>query len=299
MAMAIWFYTLADDRMDTAYLNGTYMALADAKISPLDRGFLFGDGVYEVIATYAGRAVGFKAHIDRLNRGLEEIGIEMSRSYDYWTNICDQLIDRNEGKNLGIYLHISRGADEKRSHAFPVGVEPTVFGHAFQIPDWEQPDREKISGMKLHLAEDLRWDRCHIKSTSLLGNVLHFQQGLSLGKDETILHNARGELTEGAVSNVFIVKNGVVSTPIQDNQILGGVTRYLTLDMLRTKTDIPVLEKVITLDELRLADEVWITNSTDGIAPAISLDGAMIGDGKPGHVWELAAKIYAEQKFLY
>jgi D-alanine transaminase len=285
--------------MDTVYLNGEYMDRSEAQISPLDRGFLFGDGVYEVIPTYSGRMVGFRAHIDRMNNGLEEIGIKLSGSYEYWTRICEQLAERNDGGNLGLYLHISRGADVKRSHAFPQGIEPTVFGYAFTIPDFGEPDRKEHPGLRLHITEDLRWSRCHIKTTSLLGNVLHFQEGVSQGNDETILHNAKGELTEGAMSNVFIVKDGVVSTPVQDSQILAGVTRFLTLDILRKETAIPVLERVVTLDEVNDADEVWITNSVDGIAPAISLDGASIGDGKPGEVWELAAKAYAKNNYLY
>ncbi|MFT5483886.1 MAG: D-alanine transaminase [Halieaceae bacterium] len=285
--------------MDTVYLNGAYMALAEARISPLDRGFLFGDGVYEVIPTYGGRVVGFAPHIDRLNRGLQEIGIELSEPYEYWQQICEQLSERNGGENLGLYLHLSRGADIKRAHAFPEGIEPTVFGHAFEIPECDEPDREKHPGFKLHLAQDLRWRRCHIKTTSLLGNVMLFQQGLSQGNDETILYNGSGELTEGAMSNVFIVENGVVSTPVQDNQILGGITRYLTLDILREKTDIPVQERVITVHEVRRADEIWVTNSIDGIAPATSLDGARVGDGKPGRVWEVVAKAYEENKFFY
>ncbi len=285
--------------MNIVYLNGSYLPIEEAKISPLDRGFLFGDGVYEVLPNYAGRTVGFRGHIDRMNNALSEIGIEFDGEHAYWSKVVKNLTEKNGGGNIGIYLHVSRGAEKTRSHAFPVNVTPTVFGLAFPIPNPIEPCIESEKGFALHLSKDLRWKRCHIKSTALLGNVLHFQQGVESGRDETILYNSRGELTEGAMSNVFIVKGGVVSTPVQDNQILPGITRRLAIDILKNKADITVMERNISIEEVKNADEIWTTNSVDGIAPATSLDGRPVGDGKPGKVWEKAQQLYISHQFDY
>jgi D-alanine transaminase len=145
--------------------------------------------------------------------------------------------------------------------------------------------------------EDLRWQRCHIKSTALLGNVIHFQEGYSSGNDEALLYNADGELTEGSSCNAFIVKDGVVITPIQDNQILPGITRRIILDSLRADGSLKVEERVVTMDEVRNADELWITSSSKEIAPVTQLDGKPVGNGEVGEVWEKAFQIYTDTKY--
>ncbi|RRJ83060.1 D-amino acid aminotransferase [Aestuariirhabdus litorea] len=285
--------------MSIVYLNGSYLPIEEARISPLDRGFLFGDGIYEVIPSYEGRMVGFGPHIDRMQNGLAALGIQLGWDHARWRELCDALIERNGGGNLGIYLHVSRGADTKRFHAFPEGVEPTVFCMAFEIPLPQKADRTTAHGYKVSVGEDLRWKRCNIKSTALLGNVLHFQEGYAAGNNEILLFNADGFLTEAGACNVFIVKDGVVITPKLDNQILPGITRLMILDILRKDGSIPVEERDVSRDEVMNADEVWITSSSKEMAPVIEVDGKPVGDGRVGSVWEQATKLYSAAKFDY
>ncbi len=286
--------------MNTVFLNGDYMPIEEAKISPLDRGFLFGDGIYEVIPSYFGKMVGFQGHIDRMNNGLKAIGIELNWSDAQWQELCDSLSEKNGAGPLGIYLHVSRGADTKRFHAYPENIAPTVFAMTFEIAVPKTPDLATVGkGYALTSTEDLRWQRCQIKSTSLLGNVLHFQEGYEAGSQETLLYNSDNELTEASASNIYVVKDGVVATPIQDNQILPGITRQLILDILAKDGSIKVEERVITLDEVNAADEIWISSSSKEIAPVTMLDGKLVGDGKVGPVWLQAATLYSANKFSY
>jgi D-alanine transaminase len=286
--------------MNIAFLNGDYLPIEEAKISPLDRGFLFGDGIYEVIPSYFGKMVGFKGHISRMNDGLNAIGIELNWSDSQWQTLCETLSEKNGDGPLGIYLHVSRGADTKRFHAYPKGVEPTVFAMAFEIPVPKSPDLKTVgNGYALTSMEDLRWQRCHIKSTALLGNVLHFQQGYEAGSQESLLYNNKQELTEASASNIFIVKDGVIATPIQDNQILPGITRRLVIDILAKDGSLILEERIITLAEVKAADEIWITSSSKEIAPITMLDGVSVGDGKVGKVWLKAANLYFDNKFSY
>jgi D-alanine transaminase len=283
--------------MDMAYLNGAYLPLSEARISPLDRGFLFGDGIYEVIPCHDGRPVGFGPHLARMQNGLDAIEIDYRLDRDEWHEIASRLVELNGGGNLALYFHISRGADSKRDHAYPEGVWPTVFAFASEIPPAPVPDKDKVIPFTVITAEDLRWHRCNIKSTSLLGNVMHYQRGHSGGHDETILYNARHELTEAAACNVYVVKDGVVATPSLDEQKLPGVTRRILLDILRRDSSIPVEERVITLDELRNADEVWLTSSSKEIVPVVAVDDVPVADGKIGDVWLAAQTLYTAHKF--
>ena len=275
------------------------MPMEEAKISPMDRGFLFGDGIYEVIPSYDGNLVGFAPHIDRMNQGLELIGIDFKWDVKKWREVCESLIEKNGGGNLGIYLHVSRGADSKRFHAYPEGVKPTVYAYAFEIPAANVPDKSKAKAYKVATTEDLRWQRCNIKSTALLGNVMHFQHGHNQGYNETILYNANNEMTEGSACNAYIVKDGVIITPPLDNQILPGITRLMLLDILAKHTDIKVEERVVTMDEVFKADEVWLTSSSKEIAPVVEIDGKPVGDGKIGDVWLAAQTAYSQNKVNY
>ena len=285
--------------MTIAYLNGEYLPLEEARISPMDRGFLFGDGIYEVIPSYGGKMVGFGPHISRMQDGLDAIEIDLGWDQDQWREICSELIEKNGSGDLGVYLHVSRGADVKRNHAYPPGITPTVFGYAFEIPPPPVPDREHIHPYTCSTGADMRWDRCNIKSTSLLGNVLHYNQGHSRGDGEILLFNDRDELTECGACNAYIVKNGVVATPPLDNQILPGITRHVLLEILAADGSIEVEERIITRDEVLNADEIWISSSSKEVVPVIQLDGKPVGDGKPGPVWEKAAKLYSAGKFDY
>ena len=285
--------------MSIAYLNGEYTPLQEARISPLDRGFLFGDGIYEVIPYYNGKSVGLMPHINRMINGLAAIEIKNSFPAEEWKSLLDDLVAKNAdmGDNLGVYVHVSRGTDVKRYHPYPEGVEPTIFCFCFAIKDPEPLDRSAVTQYSLVSTEDLRWQRCHIKSTALLGNVMHFQEGYSTGADEALLYNANNELTEGSSCNVFVVKDGKISTPIQDNQILPGITRRIILDSLKADGALNVEERTITMDEVRNADELWITSSSKEIAPVTKLDGQPVGTGEVGEIWEQAFKVYTASKF--
>ncbi|MBP0047384.1 D-amino acid aminotransferase [Marinobacterium sp. AK62] len=285
--------------MSIVYLDGAYMPMEEARISPMDRGFLFGDGIYEVIPSYDGKLVGFGPHIERMNEGLGLIDINCRFTDADWREVCDTLIEKNGAGNLGIYLHVSRGADSRRHHAYPENVEPTIFAFAFEIPAAPVADRDKVKPYKVSSTEDLRWKRCNIKSTALLGNVMHFQQGHASGNQEIILYNANNEMTEGSACNAYIVKDGVVITPPLDHQILPGITRLMLLDILRKDGSIPVEERVVTMDEVRNADEIWLTSSSKEIAPVIELDGQPVGDGRVGAVWEKAQALYTANKYNY
>ncbi len=285
--------------MTIAYLNGEYMPLEEARVSPMDRGFLFGDGIYEVVPAYGGRMVGFGPHIQRMRDGLNAVEIKLDWSQEKWREICTNLLEKNGNGNLGIYLHVTRGADSKRHHAYPEGVTPTVFGYAFEIPPPPIPERDKIHPYTCSTGHDKRWHHCNIKSISLLGNVMHFQQGHRQGDSEILLYNDANELTECGACNAYIVKDGVVATPPLDNQILPGITRQILLAVLRADGSIPVEERVIKMDEVWDADEVWISSSSKEVVPVVRLDGKPVGDGKPGPVWEKAAQLYSAGKFDY
>lgn len=285
--------------MSIVFLNTSYLPMEEAKISPMDRGFLFGDGIYEVIPSYNGQLVGFAPHIERMNNGMKEIGINCDWSVDQWRDVASSLIEKNDGDNLGIYLHVSRGTDSKRFHAYPDNVAPTVFAFAFEIPAAPVADKTKAKGYKVSTTRDLRWERCHIKSTALLGNVMHFQHGFERGANETLLFNANNELTEASACNAYIVKDGVIVTPPLDNQILPGITRFMLLDILKKDGSLKVEERIVTMDEVHNADEVWVTSSSKEIAAVVEVDGKPVGNGEVGDVWQAAQTLYSAGKHNY
>jgi len=283
--------------MSIVYLNGDYLPMEQARISPMDRGFLFGDGIYEVVPSYAGKLVGFAPHMDRMQDGLDAIEIQLRVDHQAWRNIANELITRNGSGNLGIYFHVSRGADTQRHHAYPEGIAPTIYAFAFEIPPAPIPKKDAVTPYTVSTAEDLRWKRCNIKSTALLGNVMHYQDSHAQGHNETLLYNQDGELTEAAACNLYVIKNGIVATPLLDHQKLPGITRLMLLEILRRDGSIAVQERVVTLDELRNADEVWISSSSKEIAPVVEIDGKPVGDGKVGDVWLAAQTLYTAHKF--
>lgn len=284
---------------DIVYLNGEYLPKSEAKISPMDRGFLFGDGIYEIVPSYAGKLVGFSLHIERMQNGMHAIGLKFKQSVQAWRDIAQTLIEKNGQGNLGIYLHVSRGADVKRFHAFPENVTPTVFAFAFEIPDAPIADKSQAKQYKVRSAQDLRWKHCDIKSTSLLGNVMHFQHGQDSGFNETILFNANNELTEASACNVFVVKGDTIVTPPLDKQLLPGITRFMLLDILRQHSSFNVQERVVSVTEVQQADELWLTSSSKEIVPVVELDGQPVGKGVVGDVWPVAQSLYSQHKFNY
>ncbi|WP_116812765.1 D-amino acid aminotransferase [Steroidobacter cummioxidans] len=269
------------DPLPQCYLNGEYLALRDARISPLDRGFLFGDSVYEVLPVFGGRMFLFREHFDRLARSLREIRLENPHTHEQWRGILDQLIALNGGgSDSYIYVQVSRGMEYGRNHAFPAVVKPTVFVMASPMPVFT--DEQRATGLSAITLEDFRWGRCDIKSTSLLANVLMKQQAADAGASEALIVRD-GQVLEGSSSSVFIVKGGVLITPPNSHRILPGTTRDAALSLATNV--MPIEIRSIALEELRAADEVWISAATRDVLPVTRVDGAPIGSGRPGPAW--------------
>jgi D-alanine transaminase len=285
--------------MTVVYLNGQFMPASEAKISPMDRGFLFGDGIYEVIPSYQGRCIGFSAHIQRLQQGLAALDIHSGLTEQDWRELVQHLLKENGAGNLGIYLHVSRGTDSKRAHAYPKDIAPTIFAYCFALPAEPEAVLAKAPRYKAVTAVDLRWQRCHIKSTALLGNVMHHQQAAALGLNECILFDEQDVLTEGSSTNVFIVKHGVVITPPLSHKILPGITRQLLLSILRQYSSLPLQERSVSRAELMAADEVWLTSSSKEVAAVVEVDGKAIGTGEPGAVWQQAQSLFRQHKYSF
>jgi len=282
--------------MTTAYLNGSFVPLEEARISPMDRGFLFGDGIYEVIPSYDGHMVGFDRHMQRLNQGLAAIKLANPLSTDAWKALLTEVASRNSGDYLGLYLQVTRGAPPVRNHRFPENCPPTVFAYAFEVHEPNDGDPSRATCYRVATTTDRRWRRCDIKSVALLGNVLHMMEGVDTGADEILLFNDKNELTEAAACNVFIVQGDSILTPPLDQEKLPGVTRNMLVDILRDEA-LPVAEMPLTRDAVITADEVWLTSSTKEIAPVIAVDGQMVGDGRPGPVWATTQALFAERRY--
>ena len=270
------------------YLNGKYIPLSEAKVSVLDRGFLFGDGVYEVIPSYSGRLFRLQDHIERLHASLTRIHLDLNYDITEWTKIFAPLLDKT--KDQYIYLQITRGVAAKRDHSFPIGPKPTVFAMCSDIT----PFAELEKGIKALTMEDSRWELCNVKATTLLANVLLRQQAVEQGCTEAILHR-NGYVTEGAASNLFAVINGTLVTPKKSSEILIGITRKVILE-LAIANNILVSEDIIPLEALQTASEIWITSSTREIIPVVNLDNKNVGDGKPGAMWEKMIHLFQEYK---
>lgn len=276
-------------------LNGEFIDREKASISPMDRGFLFGDGVYEVIPCQGNQPIGFAAHIARLNRNLETLKINYVADENTWNEYLQTLVQQVDSDSLGIYIHVSRGADNKRFHAYPDNITPTVFAYAFatKFNDYTQVSE----GYNVITKEDMRWQRCNIKATSLLGNVMHFQEGNEQNRDEVILYNNQQIVTEATTCNVFMVQGDEISTPKLNHELLAGITREILLYSLKRENIGRVVERDIHLNELKRADEVWITSSMREVGAVTLLDDKPVGDGKLGKVWREASAAFNKYKF--
>jgi D-alanine transaminase len=266
------------------YLNGQYLPIEKAKISVLDRGFTFGDGVYEVIPVYHGHIFRFKKHIERLNNSLDEVYIDRPYEMAQWGKILRELINKNPAENQSLYIQVTRGVSE-RDHAIDQTNEQTVFAMSRPLLK-----KDRSAGISAVVEEDIRWKYCHIKAITLLPSVILRHKAKQTGATEALLVK-EGYVTEGAASNVFIVKDGVVKTPPKDGSLLPGITRDLVVELL-LESDIPCEEVPITDKELKQADEIWITSSTCEIVPVVKLDDNPVGTGKPGKLWQQAKDIY-------
>ena len=262
----------------SVYLNGAFMPVEEAQVSVLDRGFLFGDGVYEVIPVYAGHVLRLDEHLQRLQQSLDAIQLAVIED---WPALIAELIELNDGGDLSVYLQVTRGVAEKRDHAFPRVTVPTVFMMA--TPFVPIQDLEKVKGIRAVIVDDNRWLRCFIKSICLQPNVLLKQQAIEAGAIDAVLIRD-GFVTEAAAANVFVIKSGVIYTAPKDNLILGGITRDLILELAR-EMGIDCLEEAASVAMLRSADEVWISSSTREIVPVTELDGCLVGNGDIGPIW--------------
>jgi D-alanine transaminase len=274
-----------------AHFNGKLLPLDEISISPLDRGFIFGDGVYEVIPVYDGVPLHAREHFERLQRSMDEIELRNPHTVDEWIAATHALLAHHPG-NQSVYIQVTRGAPKKRDHVIPRDLQPTVFMMCYPL---SSPSKEAVeNGVACVTSRDFRWEKCHIKSTSLLGNVLARQISADVGAAETILLRD-GMLTEASASNVFVVKDGVVAAPPRDNLILLGIT-YELVTRLAAEGALRLEIRPVAEAELRHADEIWLSSSTKEVLAVTTLDGKPVGTGKPGPIFRRMHALYQEYK---
>lgn len=273
------------------YLNGKFLPIEQAYVPVLDRGFIFGDGAYEVIPVYSRHAFRLREHLNRLQHSLTGLCITNPYSLDEWSSLLQELITKNEAEDQSLYLHITRGV-APRDHAFPKNAIPTVFmmSNPLVTPSKQQCE----TGVSAVSAVDIRWDRCDIKAIALLPNVLLRQMAVDVGAAETILFRD-GILTEGAASNIFAVEKGVILAPPKDKHMLPGITYDLVLELAEAN-GIPVNIGYFDEARIRAADELWITSSTKEILAITSLNGKPVGKDKPGPLFHRMYDLYQDYK---
>jgi len=277
--------------MKEVYLNGDFLPADQAKVSVFDRGFLLGDGVYEVIPVYNGRSFQLIGHLERLQASLNGVRMNNPMTNAEWQAMIEQLIERNGGGDQSLYLQVTRGV-APRDHVFPQGVKPTAF--AMSNPLLAVEDKYKKQGVAAITLADIRWQNCNIKAITLLPNSLLKQQALEAGAQEALLIRD-GYLTEGAASNAYVIINGTIYTSPKDEKVLPGITREVII-ALATKAGIPLLEQAVSLNELKHADEVWMSSSTKEVLPITLLDGEKVGNGVPGPIWQQIDALYQHYK---
>lgn len=277
--------------MNDVFLNGEFLAADQAKVSVFDRGFLLGDGVYEVIPVYAGQCFQLIGHLKRLQVSLDGVRMKNPYSITDWKTMIEQLIERNGGGDQSLYLQVTRGV-APRDHVFPEGVTPTAF--AMSNPLQAVPEKYKKAGIAVITLPDIRWQNCNIKAITLLPNSLLKQQAQDAGAQEALLIKD-GYLTEGAASNAYAVIDGTIYTAPKDKKVLPGITREVVIK-LATQANIPLIEQAVSASELKQADEVWISSSTKEVLPVTKLDGEAVGDGVPGLIWQKMDVLYQQYK---
>jgi D-alanine transaminase len=279
---------------DIVFLNGRYMPIEEATISVMDRGFLYGDGVYEVVPVFGNRLLRENSHLKRLQNSLDRISLPNPHTNEEWSSIFSSLLEKNSGDDRAIYLQISRGVYPKRDLAIKTEFPPTVFAMVLYVAP---PDIEVVSaGISVITVDDFRWGACDIKSTSLVANVMLKQQATDANVEDAILVKD-GMVSEGTASNVFITKNGVIITPPTGYRLLPGITRDLVIEIANNNA-ILVEEREIREAELFDADEIWMTSSTREIAPVIRLNGEKVGSGGAGDMWKRIVDLYQQRKHL-
>lgn len=278
--------------MTIACLNGEFLPLAEARVPVLDRGFLFGDGVYEVIPAYGGRPFLARAHIERLKRSLRETRIADTLSADQWSSLLTDLMAHNGATDQFIYVQVTRGVQPQRNHKFTGAEKPTIL--ALCQPLLPHPPDLGEKGVSCITHADIRWQRCDIKAISLLANVLLGDQATRGGHNETLLiHDDM--LSEGASSNVFVYDGHQLITPPATERILHGITRSLILE-LAAECGIPTAEQDIPAAQLSTAAEVMISSSTREVFPVTEIDAQPVADGRPGTAWRRLYDAYQTRK---
>ncbi len=279
------------DASSIVFLNGKFLPVDEARVPVLDRGFIFGDGVYELVPVYSRVPFRMDEHLARLERSLAAVRIRNPYTMAEWRDIIQQLVARQPFEDQGIYFQVTRGV-AKRDHAFPKDATPTVF--VMSNPLVCPPQALVESGAAAVTAVDNRWHRCDIKSISLIGNCLLRQVSADVGAVETILFRD-GQLTEASASNVFVVKAGVILSPAKSNLILPGIT-YDVVAELAKSAGLPIEFRPVSEAEVRGADEVWVTSSSKEVLAVVTLDGKPVGAGKPGPVFRQMHRLYQEFK---
>jgi D-alanine transaminase len=273
------------------FLNGKFLPIEEARVPVLDRGFIFGDGVYELVPVYSRVPFRIEEHLARLERSLAETRIRNPYSRAEWRDIIAQLVAKQPFEDQGVYFQVTRGV-AKRDHAFPKDATPTVFVMANPLVN---PPREAVErGAEAVSAVDNRWHRCDIKSISLLGNILLRQLSADEGAAETILFRD-GHLTEAAACNVFVVRGGVIQCPPKTNLILPGITYDVVLELAQS-AQLPLEVRAVSEQETRTADEIWVTSSSKEVLAIVKLDGKPVGDGRPGPAFRRMHQLYQEFK---
>jgi D-alanine transaminase len=275
----------------TVYLNGRLLPLKEATVSILDRGFMLGDGVYELIPVYHRRPFRLDEHLLRLQHSLDGIRLMNPMRDSEWQQIITQMIALHEPDIQSIYLQVTRGA-APRDHAFPKAVSPTVLVMSNPL---SSPDQVQIeNGICAVSSPDLRWGRCDLKTIGLLPNVLAKQKAVEAGCIECVLFR-NGVLTEGAASNIFVVKDGVILAPVKDHRMLPGITYDLVLELAQAN-EMPMEVRDIAEDEVRNADELWLTSSSREVQAIVELDGLPVGSGAPGPLYRRMYTQYQDFK---
>lgn len=277
--------------MSTAYLNGDYKPLDDCQVSVLDRGFIFGDAVYELIPFYTQTAFRLEAHLARLKRSLAEIRINNPNTDQQWQAIVEHLITQQDDINGYIYIQVSRGV-ARRDHAFPKDTAATVFAMLGAWPAAIEGAFDK--GLSVVTVEDIRWSRCDVKSTSLLANVLMKQKALESDAHEAIMIRD-GKVLEGSATNVFVVYQGTIYSAAKDHLILPGITRDVVVELIQALA-LPFVEQAASVQQLKQADEVWLTSSTKECLAITLVDGQPVANGQPGPLWRKVYDAFQLQK---
>jgi len=274
-----------------AFLNGEYLPLEGCRVSVLDRGFIYGDGVYELLPVYKNNAFYLTQHLERLQRSMAEIKVESPYDNSEWQALINNLIQQSEHDDLAIYIQITRGV-APRDHVFPSATQATVFAMANPLPII--PSEYLKNGVELITSNDIRWQRCDIKTISLLANILAKQEAAEASAVEAIMIRDDHAL-EGSASNLFLVRDGVVYTHPKDNLILPGITRDFVLELL-DEIGIECKQQHIPKDWLYSADELWITSSSKEVLAATKIDQKIVADGRPGEVWRKTYNLYQQRK---